>query len=153
MSPVEPLKNAIGRNTADSTGATPINAPVISFIEQIIASIGDRSSTAIKRSTFSTTTIASSTRRPIDNTNPNMVSVLIEYPRIRKTQNVPSSTTGTAITGINVARQLCRKMNITTTTSAIASSRVFTTSSIESRMNFVESNGYSTRQPCGIPVY
>ena len=34
MTPVEPLKNAIGRNTADSTVATPISAPVISFIER-----------------------------------------------------------------------------------------------------------------------
>src|ERR1041385_1179268 len=68
---------------------------------------------------------------------------------MRSTQNVPSNTTGTAITGISVARQLCRKMNITSTTSAIASSSVLTTSSIEMRMNVVESNGYDTDHPGG----
>src|SRR2546430_405383 len=69
---------------------------------------------------------------------------------MRSTQNVPSSTTGTAITGISVARQLWRNTNITTTTSAIASISVLTTSMIESRMNFVVSNGYDTAQPDGI---
>src|SRR5262245_26435197 len=59
-------------------------------------------------------------------------------------------TTGTAITGISVARQVCRKMNITITTSAIASISVLTTSSIDSRMNFVLSNGNDTFQPGGI---
>ena len=33
MTPVEPLKNAMGRNTADSTSAMPTRAPVISPIE------------------------------------------------------------------------------------------------------------------------
>src|SRR5262249_49888926 len=34
MTPVEPLKNAIGRNTADSTRAMPIRAPEISSIDR-----------------------------------------------------------------------------------------------------------------------
>ncbi len=63
---------------------------------------------------------------------------------------MPSSTTGTAITGIRVARQLCRNTNITITTRTIASIRVLTTSRIDSRMNLVVSNGYATFQPAGI---
>jgi hypothetical protein len=78
MTPVDPVKNAIGRNTADSTVAMPISALVISFIERTVASSGDSFSSRISRSTFSTTTIASSTRRPIDSTIANMVNVLIE---------------------------------------------------------------------------
>src|SRR3569623_916003 len=68
MTPVDPLKKAIGKNTADSTVATPTSAPVISLIERTVASIGHRCSSRIRRSTFSTTTIASSTSRPNDST-------------------------------------------------------------------------------------
>ena len=65
-------------NTADSTSAMPTSAPVIWSIDLRVASSGDRPSSAISRSTFSTTTIASSTSRPIASTTPNIVSVLIE---------------------------------------------------------------------------
>src|SRR3546814_17798574 len=41
MTPVEPPKNAIGRNTADSTSAMPTSAPVICDIERRVASFGE----------------------------------------------------------------------------------------------------------------
>ena len=75
-------------------------------------------------STASTTTIASSTTRPIASTRPNSDSVLIEKPSSGKTMNVPISDTGTAISGISVARQFCRNRKTTRTTSTIASTRV-----------------------------
>ena len=56
----------------------PIRAPVISFIDLRVASMGDKPSSDITRSTFSTTTMASSTSRPMASTRPNMVRVLIE---------------------------------------------------------------------------
>ena len=59
-------------------------------------------------STASTTTMASSTTRPIASTRPNSDSVLIEKPRTGNTANVPMSDTGTATIGMNVARQFCR---------------------------------------------
>ena len=59
-------------------------------------------------STASTTTIASSTTRPMASTRPNSDSVLSEKPSAGKTMNVPISDTGTAMTGISVARQFCR---------------------------------------------
>ena len=77
MMPVEPLKNAIGRNTAESTMPMPTSAPLISPIDLRVASFGDSPSSAITRSTFSTTTMASSTSRPMASTRPNMVRVLI----------------------------------------------------------------------------
>jgi len=49
------------------------------------------------RSTFSTTTMASSTRRPMDSTMANMVSILMEKPKKPSTAKVPKSTTGTAM--------------------------------------------------------
>jgi hypothetical protein len=60
-----------------------------------------------------------------------MVSVLIEKPSAAITPKVPSSTTGTAMVGISVARMFCRKRYITRNTSAIASISVYTTSRIE----------------------
>ena len=53
---------------------------------------------------------------------------------------VPSSTTGTAIAGISVARRFCRNTNITSTTSAMASNSVLTTSAMEMRTKVTESN-------------
>ena len=126
-----PLKNAIGRNTAVSTMTMPTSAPLIWPIALIVASFGGRPCWPMMRSTFSTTTMASSTSRPMASTIANMVSVLIEYPNAASTPNVPISTTGTAMVGISVARQFCRNRYITTTTSAMASIRVITTSLID----------------------
>ncbi len=65
-------------NTAESVSAMPTRAGVISAIDLRVASFGVSPSSLITRSTFSTTTIASSTSRPIASTMPNIVSVLIE---------------------------------------------------------------------------
>ena len=56
----------------------PTSAPVIWSIDLRVASFGDRPSSLITRSTFSTTTMASSTSRPMASTMPNIVSVLME---------------------------------------------------------------------------
>ena len=79
----------------------------------------------------------------------NSVSVLIEKPNSASTPKVPSSTTGTAIAGISVARQLCRKTNMTRMTSPIASASVQITSLIDSLMNAVESRGNANFMPSG----
>src|SRR5207245_2032424 len=149
MTPTEPPKNAMGTNTAESTSAMPTSAPVIWPMDLMVASLGERPSSAMMRSTFSTTTMASSTSRPMASTTPNMVSVLIEKPNAASTPNVPSKTTGTAMVGISVARKLCRNRYMTRKTSAMASTSVLTTSSMESRTNGVVSNGYFTSTPAG----
>ena len=74
-------------------------------------------------------------------TMPNMVRVLMPKPNAASTPKVPRSTTGTAMVGMSVARKFCRKRNITRKTSTIASSSVFTTSSIERRTNGMVSIG------------
>ena len=78
MMPTEPGKNAIGTNTAISTSVMPMMAPVICDIAFRVASFGGRPSSVMMRSTFSTTTMASSTRMPTASTMPNMESMLIE---------------------------------------------------------------------------
>ena len=61
-------------------------------------------------------------------TRPKSDSVLIEKPSSGKTANVPTSETGTASSGISVARQPCRKMKTTMMTRASASKSVLTIS-------------------------
>lgn len=136
---MEPPKNAIGTNTAASTKATPTSAPVIWSIDLRVASLGESCSSAITRSTFSTTTMASSTSKPIASTIANMVSVLMVKPNTASTPKVPSSTTGTAMVGISVARKFCRNRYITKNTSTTASTSVCTTCSMEIRTNGVVS--------------
>ena len=108
ITPVIPPKNAIGRKTEDSTSATATTGPETSFIALIAASLGESFSSDIKRSTFSSTIIASSTTIPIAKINPNNVSRLIEKPRTYMPAKAPIIDTGTAKIGINVARIFCK---------------------------------------------
>ena len=91
------------------------------------------------RSTFSTTTIASSTTMPMASTSPNSVSVLIENPKPSRTAKVPMIDTGTATSGMTDARQVCRNSTTTITTSSTASNSVMTTSRMDSLTNTVGS--------------
>ena len=128
----------MGTNTAHSTRAMAMIGPDTSRMAWWAAASGARPS-AMLRSTFSTTTIASSTTMPIASTSPNRVSVLIEKPSKCSTAKVPTTDTGTAISGMIEARQVCRNRITTSTTSKVASSRVVTTALIESRTNTVVS--------------
>ncbi len=93
---------ASGRKTADSTRVMPTIAPDTCPIALIVASTGDRPSSAMIRSTFSTTTMASSTRMPIASTMPNMVIMFTEKPSRYMTDSVPARQTGTTMPGISV---------------------------------------------------
>ena len=104
--------------------------PETSCIALTLASCGLRPA-AMLRSTFSTTTMASSTTMPMASTSPNSVSVLIEKPSISSTANVPTMDTGTASSGISDARQVCKNTTTTMTTSSTASISVEMTFSIE----------------------
>ena len=76
---------------------------------------------------------------PMASTSPNKLSALMEKPNRCITANVPTTDTGTASNGMMDARQVCKKMMTTSTTSATASSRVWTTASIDERTNCVVS--------------
>ena len=115
--------------------------PETSLMARWAASRG-ASPASMLRSTFSTTTMASSTTMPMASTSPNSVSVLIEKPSISSTAKVPTIDTGTASSGITEARQVCRNSTTTITTSSTASSSVATTARIDCRTNTVGS--YST---------
>ncbi len=118
-----PAMNAVGMNTELSTSVIAITGPVISSSALIVASRGGRPF-AIQRSTFSTTTIASSTTMPIASTRPNSERLFSEKPIIAITKNVPINDTGTSIMGSSVARQSWRKSRTTMKTSTNASKSV-----------------------------
>ncbi len=79
--------------------------PETSRIAARVASSGSAPS-SMWRSTFSTTTIASSTTMPMASTSPNSESVFRENPRASITANVPMSETGTATSGMIDARHV-----------------------------------------------
>ncbi|MCY1301043.1 hypothetical protein D9M68_726180 [compost metagenome] len=83
------------------------------------------------RSTFSTTTMASSTRMPIASTTPNSVITFSDSPSAYRQATVPSSDTGTTMHGISVARRLPRNRYRIRNTSTVASTSVSTTREIE----------------------
>ena len=73
------VMKAAGTNTAHSTSAIATSAPPTSSMLFTAASWGD-SPAAMLRSTFSTTTIASSTTMPIASTRPNSDRLLSVNP-------------------------------------------------------------------------
>jgi hypothetical protein len=87
-------------------------------------------SSDITRSTFSTTTIASSTTMPMPRTIASSEIVLSEYPNAIKTAMEPIKLTGIATIGMIVARQLPRNKNTTSTTRPNAIARVVCTSAM-----------------------
>ncbi|MNF70195.1 hypothetical protein D3C84_520970 [compost metagenome] len=128
----------MGINTAHSTRAVATMGPVTSFIACLVASTGVLPR-PILRSTFSTTTMASSTTMPMASTRPNSDSALSEKPNMCITAKVPIKDTGTAASGMIEARQVCRNRITTSTTRMMASSRVCTTASMEPRTKMVGS--------------
>jgi hypothetical protein len=149
MVPVMPPRNATGMNTEQSTSTMATSAPPTWPIALSAAILAETFSSSMIRSTFSITTIASSTTMPIASTRAKRVRRLTEYPRAARPRKVPITLTGTARSGISVARQLWRKRKTTSVTSAIASSRVITTSSMEAVTKGVVSKGIIQVTPGG----
>jgi hypothetical protein len=122
-----PDRKADGTNTAQRVSAMDTSAPPTSSIVRCAASVGDMPARML-RSTFSTTTIASSTTMPTASTRPNSDRLFSDIPSAYRTAKVPTNETGMAMTGISEARQVCRNRNTTPTTNAMATKIVVTTS-------------------------
>ena len=136
-----PPRKATGTNTAQSTSTMATTAPETSRIASSAASKGGIRFSRIRRSTFSSTTMASSTTMPIASTSAKSVSVFIVKPTAQSPAKAPISDTGTAIIGMSVARQVCRNRNTTASTRSAASKMVLVTSRIEASTKRVVSNG------------
>ena len=83
--------------------------------------------------------MASSTTMPMASTSPNKVRLFRVKPMAAMTANVPTMATGTAMSGISVERQFCKKISTTMATRMMASRSVLNTSRIDSLMNGVVS--------------
>ncbi|SAJ34545.1 Uncharacterised protein [Enterobacter cloacae] len=137
--PVRPPMSSSGMNTAtsesviDNTVKPTWRAPVIA------AWIGG-SPSSMRRAMFSTTTMASSTTKPVA-----MISAISDRLfRLKShrymTAKVPISETGTARLGISVARPLRRNRKTTRITSATEISRVSSASSSDARIDGLRSS-------------
>ena len=123
-SPVMPGRKLTGTNTAQSTSDMATRALPMPAIAFLVASFGPRCSSSIIRSTFSTTTIASSTTIPMASTRASSVMVFSVKPKMSITPKVPTREIGTAIAGTSVAPQLWSERNTTRITSISASKSV-----------------------------
>ena len=125
-----------GTNTAHNTNAIAMSAEPTSSMLLRAASRGGRPA-AMLRSTFSTTTMASSTTMPIASTSPNKDRLLSVKPNAAMKKKLPISETGMATSGMIAARQVCRNTITTSTTSTMASPMVSITASTDCWMNCV----------------
>ena len=101
------------------------------------------------RSTFSTTTMASSTTSPTASTMASRVNRFNVNPKINMMNRAPMSEIGIATTGISTERRVPRNKKMTTTTMPNVSMSVWTTSLIAFSMYLVESYGMPTFMPTG----
>src|ERR1051326_4218915 len=147
--PVVPGKNATGTNTATRTNEVATTALATSLMATRAASWASCKPSLMWRSTFSMTTIASSTTRPVASVIPNSVSVLMEKPSNFTKAKVPISETGMVTAGLLVVRTSCVKTRITSTTRMIASSKVTKTSLMDSLTTSVVSKATCTCMPGG----
>ena len=118
--PVTPGMNATGTNTATSVAEVAMTAMPISSVASMAACSGGLP-IARWRATFSTSTMASSTRMPTTTANASKLSRLSEKSNQYMTAKVGITDSGSAIAEIQVARQ-SRKKNQTTRTASNAPS-------------------------------
>ena len=91
------------------------------------------------REMFSSTTMASSTTKPVATVSAISVRLLSEKPSANITPKVPSSDTTVATAGISAARRLRRNRPTTATTSSTEMTSVISTSRTEERTEPVRS--------------
>src|SRR5262245_62174047 len=118
--------------TVARTVATPLEQQINGG--HFVLRLADAQPGALRRAlqgALRTTTIASSTTMPTASTRPNSDRLLSDMPKAARIVNVPTRDTGIAMTGIMVARQLCRKRKTMPTTKRIATKIVTMTSWIE----------------------
>ena len=105
---------------------------------------------SIRRTMFSSWTIASSTTNPTERVSPMRERLSRLNPRTAITANVPKSDVGSAIDGMNVERRFLRNRKITKTTRTTVRTSVSWTSRTLSRIPCERSNMMSIRIAAGI---
>jgi hypothetical protein len=136
--PVRPPVKASGANTAASVIVMATTGPVISLMPTKAAWGGVRPS-SMWRWMFSTTTMASSTTRPIASTIASNERRLIEYPIRNRKKHTPISDSGMVTIGISTERKEPRKSRMMKMTMTTASEMVRNTSRIDALIDSVAS--------------
>ena len=149
--PVLPGSSDSGMKTAINTSVVEITAKPIWRAPRTAASSGG-SPSSMWRWMFSSTTMASSTTRPIASTNASSVSTFSEKPNAARIMNEATIDTGMAMVGISVARKERRKKKMTPTTRASAMPSAWNTSWIDWAMKVEVSNDTSSARPAGSVV-
>ena len=146
--PTWPSMNSSGMNTAtsdrliDSTVKPTSRAPCSAACMRSMPA-------SMWRMVFSSTTIASSTTKPVATVSAIRLRLLRLKPRKYITPKVPSSDTTVATAGITVARALRRKRPTTSTTRAMDTISVSSISCRDERMELVLSDATATWMSCG----
>ena len=121
--PVRPGVKASGANTAASVKVIATTAKAISRDPFKAALKGVRPS-SMWRKMFSSTTMESSTTRPMASTSDSKVRVLTLKPAAAMREKTPIKLTGMVMSGMIEARNVRRNRNTTSATSATASAVV-----------------------------
>ncbi len=133
-----PLIIAVGRNTATSVMLVAITARPISVAASIAACSGGLPPRRC-RTMFSTSTIASSTSRPITSDSASSVTVFIEKPSQYIAANVGMIDSGNADADTSVARQSRRNSQTTAIASIAPSHNMFIDATYSWRIMLTES--------------
>ena len=123
-------------------GPTSSRAPAMAASKAVLPS-------RMFRSTFSTTTMASSTTRPTASTMASSVSRFTVKPNTCMRKTAPMSETGIATSGTSTVRSEPRNRKMTTMTISTVSVSVWTTSWMALLMYVVESKATSPFMPVG----
>ena len=146
--PVCPPMNSRGMNTAtsdrlmESTVKPTSRAPSSAALKRSMPA-------SMCRLVFSSTTMASSTTKPVATVSAIRLRLFRLKPRKYITPKVPSSETTVATAGIRVARALRKNALTTSTTSAIEISSVISISLSEARIELVRSEATCSTTSCG----
>ena len=131
-------RKLIGRNTDTSTAVVAITAKNTCRVPTTAAA--RRPSPLFwSRCVFSSTTIASSTMRPVARTSASNVSRLIEKPISQIPASTPISATGIVVLGIIVGRHARKNSSIVPTTTRMVKASVISTSRTETSMKSASS--------------
>ena len=106
-----------------STKVIPNTGPVNSSMALMDASLGVKPF-SMPWAAPSTITMASSTTMPMARMSAKRVTIFTVNPMAAMAMKAPMMVTGTVVAGTRVARQFCRKIMMTSSTSAAASYRV-----------------------------
>ena len=146
--PTCPGMNDSGTKTAMRVKEVAITAKVTCLAPRRLATSG-LSPFSIRRWMFSSTTMASSTTRPMASSMASSVSVLRENPHAPIRMKEPMSETGIATKGTSVARKERRKSRITSTTRPSEMKSAIITSRIEAPAKCASSEPIMMSMPSG----